>query len=88
LHIWCSLIKYRCHGDIKGEYTSYSNDGVSVVDYVIVSTNVFQYVKYFKVLDKDDSDHFPICCKIEIKIKKYLYKIHFIKQTRVIILIW
>ena len=52
----------RFPSDIGGEYTCLSNDGVSAVDYMIASSVFFQYVTDFAVLDKDDSDHFPISC--------------------------
>ncbi len=52
-------------GDRCGEFTCFSNDGASVVDYMTASSLLFQYIKDFKDLDRDDSDHFPVSCVFE-----------------------
>jgi len=51
----------RFSGDRCGEFTCFSNDGTSVVDYMIASSMLFKYITDFKVLNIDESDHFPIC---------------------------
>ena len=32
----------------------------------VVNLHVFQYIKDFKVIDRDDSDHFPVSCVFEL----------------------
>jgi len=49
----------RLSGDRCGEFV-FSNDGASVVDYMIASSVLFKYITDFKVLSGDDSDHFQI----------------------------
>ena len=51
-------------GDIFGRYTCLKYNGSSVVDYTLVSSNIRQFVDYFKVLNFTNiSDHRPtICC--------------------------
>lgn len=45
--------------------TCFSGEGASVVDYMIVTEGLFKYIKHFNVLDRDDSDHPPISCKLK-----------------------
>ncbi|KAL5258990.1 hypothetical protein ACHWQZ_G009453 [Mnemiopsis leidyi] len=51
-------------GDIFGRYTCLKYNGSSVMDYTLVSSNIRQFVDYFKVLNFTNiSDHRPtICC--------------------------
>ena len=67
----------RFSGDRCGEFTCFLNDGASVVDYMIASSVLFKYITDFKVLSRDDSDHFPITCsfKCPLKISVWLVKV-------------
>ena len=56
-------------GDIFGEYTCYTYNGQSVVDYVAVSPNIKNLVKSFKVLAMTDlSDHRPLLCQLSPRV--------------------
>ena len=52
----------RSPGDNDGEITCIANDGYSIVDYFIVSSNLFQSVSRFEVVDRSESVHFPLSC--------------------------
>jgi hypothetical protein len=54
---------------IDGNLTCFSNDGDSLVDYMIAYSNVFPYNRNICVLDRDDSDHFHLICDLTL-IKK------------------
>lgn len=57
----------RTKGDEKGEFTCIANDGVSIVDYTIVSSELFENISYFHVEDRDETVHFPLNCVISFK---------------------
>ena len=63
------ILNGRFSGDSDGNLTCFSNDGASLVDYTIASSNLFPYIRNFYVLDRDDLDHFPISCELAL-IKK------------------
>ena len=48
--------------DTEGEITCTVYDGYSTVDYFIASSNVFQSVSKFEVLDRSESVQFPLSC--------------------------
>ena len=59
-------IKYKIHivngrkeGDKYGEITCITANGTSVVDYTIVSTNIFDSIESFTILPNDRFTHFP-----------------------------
>lgn len=54
----------RLHRDTTGNYTCMANNGSSVVDYILASTELFDYVCDFCVDVADFSDHFPLICYI------------------------
>ena len=47
----------------EGNFTCIANDGASVVDYNIASSNLFSKISYFTIEDHDESVHFPIYCQ-------------------------
>lgn len=47
------------------QVTCFSGEGASVVDYMIVTEDLFKYITHFNVLDRDDSDHLPISCQLK-----------------------
>ena len=54
------VLNGRCNGDKQGEMTYVSKVGSSVVDYIIVDTDIFCEVRSFTVLNIDVATHFPI----------------------------
>ena len=56
------IMNGRLFDDRDGNITCTSGNGWSVVDYNIASTDLFKYATYFCVLDRSESDHFPIQC--------------------------
>ena len=60
----------RLFNDTAGEITCVANNGSSVVDYMLASTSLFEYITHFQVGNEDYSDHFPISCKLLIACQK------------------
>ena len=60
------IINGRLFDDTCGNYTCLSNDGKSVVDYFITCKNVFDFVSYFTVGERDESDHYPLICHFSL----------------------
>ena len=58
------LLNGRFSGDSLGNYTCVANNGVSTVDYMICSSELFPYICDFSVLENDKSVHFPIYCEM------------------------
>ena len=56
-----SLIELCC---TAGHFTCIANQSASIVDYMLCSSELFNNISNFTVLDNDDSDHFPIACSI------------------------
>lgn len=54
------IINGRIEGDVEGKITCIANAGKSVVDYAICDQSIFDLFDQFKVLPRDESDHFPI----------------------------
>ena len=55
----------RTPGDAAGEYTFCSTTGKSVIDYFVVSSHLFSFIKNFYVDVNDQSDHYPLVCMLE-----------------------
>ena len=74
----CTLIKYGFYTPLtcclfstglspfSGNYTCTANNGCSVVDYIIASSELFPEVEDFYVGVLDISDHFPVICLLNI----------------------
>ena len=61
------LVHPECFpGDTLGECTCYTNDGIRVVYYMIASSDLYEYITNFEVIDYDESDHLPIACTIAL----------------------
>ncbi len=64
LDMCCNLnihfVNGRIGKDINGEFTFMSAAGCSVIDYFIISSQLFIYVKDFEILYVDISDRFPL----------------------------
>ena len=41
-------------------------NGASTVDYGIVNTRLFDKINSFEIIQRVESDHFPICCTLRI----------------------
>ena len=57
------IINGRLYDDTNGNYTCTANDGTSVVDYNIASSELFPRISYFNVENRDESVHFPLYCQ-------------------------
>ncbi|KAK9731724.1 hypothetical protein QE152_g13436 [Popillia japonica] len=74
---WLSRNDWRClngcaKDDLCDEYTYVGARVSSVIDYVVVSDNVWERVDEFKVGDMSGSDHFPLECVFEgVAVKRY-----------------
>jgi hypothetical protein len=60
------VLNGRVTGDEQGEFTHVSRQGASVIDYMAVSSDMFTNVKHFTVIDRQESDHFPIQCTLQV----------------------
>ena len=67
----CSTHKlYICNGLLGadknvGNFTFIGQNGASVIDYLICSESVLQYISQFEIGTKTESSHFPITCALE-----------------------
>jgi len=59
------ILNGRLHDDKTGNFTCIANEGHSVVDYHIASTELFPYVSYFNVEQRDESDHYPLYAQLK-----------------------
>ncbi|MEW8544944.1 MAG: reverse transcriptase family protein [Candidatus Thiodiazotropha sp.] len=64
------IVNGRLHNDTDGEITCTANDGCSVVDYFIVSTNLFSDISDFEVGERSESVHFPLHCTFNFNMSK------------------
>ena len=62
------ILNRRFPDDREGEITCVANEGSSIVDYFIASSNLFQYICNFEVCNYSDSVHFPLACSMKFKI--------------------
>ena len=62
------ILNGRKTGDPWGKITSYQWNGTAVVDYVIISSDIFSKITHFKVRDYSPrvSDHCPLLFEIKI----------------------
>ena len=65
------ILNGRLFNDYLGNYTCITNNGKSVVDYHIASSEIFQCLTFFNVVDCDESDHFPIHSRLSLGVKKF-----------------
>ena len=65
------ILNGRLFEDREGNITCISGNGASVVDYSIVSTDLFPLVTDFEILTRDESDHFPIKCSLGLQVKHH-----------------
>ena len=58
----------RFSGDTGGDYTCITLNGASIVDYILVSSNIFNLIQEFYVVTRTESDHQPLECSIKCNI--------------------
>ena len=61
------ILNGLCNGDLEGRYTYTGENGSSVDDYFIMSSDMFSYVcdsVNLYVADRSESDHFPVELRI------------------------
>ena len=59
----------RLFDDTEGNFTCFSNNGPSVVDYIIASTPLFSKLCHLKIAELDLSDQLPVCCTFNFEIE-------------------
>ena len=64
------MLNGRLYDDTAGHYTCFSNNGCSLVDYHIISSELFPFITRFRVEDKDQSDHFPVLSHLNFNCKR------------------
>lgn len=55
------IMNGRIRGDWDGEYTYIGARGSTVINYIFVNANVQDRVREFRIEERVDSDHMPIC---------------------------
>ncbi|XP_020289886.1 uncharacterized protein LOC109857707, partial [Pseudomyrmex gracilis] len=60
-----NVLNGRTNGDWDGEFTYVGARGSTVIDYVFVNELIVDKVTEFKVEERVDSDHMPVCMKME-----------------------
>ena len=50
------ILNGRCSNDSDGNYTCIANEGHSLVDYHLASSELFPFIPYFNVEMRDESD--------------------------------
>ena len=71
------MLNGRLFDDVEGNITGIANDGMSIVDYIIASSNLFEKFSSFTVDNYDVSDHFPLKRSLKLCLKRN------IRQTNV-----
>ena len=61
------IVNGRNHNHEEGEITCIANDGSSVVDYFIVSTDLLLNIAEFELGDRPESVYFPLHCTLEFR---------------------
>ena len=59
------IVTGRVCGDVQGEYICNANNGKSLVDYCILSSELFPFLLNFYIDEEEFSDHYPVVCKIK-----------------------
>ena len=60
------MLNGRLFDDKEGNITCVANEGRSLVDYIIASSNLCDKFSYFCVDNHDFSDHFPLICSLTL----------------------
>ena len=75
------IVNGRASDNAVGHYTCIANNGSSLVDYHVVSSELFPFIDSFYIDEKDDSDHFPAVCFSNFKLKAIVPKKPEIKNS-------
>ena len=62
------IVNGRCTVDSDGNYTCNANEGHSVVDYHLASSELFPFISYFNVEMRDESDHSPLLSHLKFEV--------------------
>ncbi len=69
IQLCCTLDIHIANGrfpsDKNGEFTCFANGGKSIVDYTLMSTQLFPFVNDFKILERDEFTHLPQVLSIQ-----------------------
>jgi hypothetical protein len=63
------ILNGACEGDHDGRYTFVSDSGNSVIDYFLVSDDIFSYLVdncILRIDDRFESCHFPVCLQLPV----------------------
>ena len=61
------ILNGRHTDDISGEFTCITYNGASVVDYVIVNSDLYNKICKFKIINQiSNSKHFPLTCNVNL----------------------
>ena len=52
---------------MAGEYTNITENGCSIVDYILAEPELFDVVDKFSILDVPETNHLPLMCKLNIQ---------------------
>ena len=55
------------NGDRQGQFTYISDQGCSLIDFIISSPNLFQYVDKFSIYDRLESKHMPLVLQFKCR---------------------
>ena len=61
------ILNGRIDGDLNGEFTNITENGKSVVDYVLADQTIINVVKSFCVSDIAEANHLPLQCVLGVK---------------------
>ena len=59
------IVNGRAYSDQAGHMTFVSPMGASLIDYFVVSAQLFKYVKDFTVFKCDITNHFPVVLELK-----------------------
>ena len=63
------IMNGRLFDDTEGNFTCFTNNGTSIVDFIIASSSLFSKVCQFNIAELDLSDHVPVCCTFNFEIE-------------------
>ncbi len=63
------LLNGRTIGDEAGEFTNFTENGCSTVDYMLTEPDMFDVVESFTVLNVPEANHLPLNCILKLSFK-------------------
>lgn len=64
------ILNGRMHEDVVGNYTCLTYNGASVVDYHVISSELFSCISYFNIEMRGESDHMPLCSRLSFFVEE------------------